>query len=144
MLKVNRLMHQCQFEKEQLLLKLVFDKENNQCSTLKIRIFVLKTINNKIIYNKYLVSIITIISIFTLCTSCGKTKTSFPPNNVTDQIEDGKDRKTKLSFQPNDEGIANALMYANNVEIENSKIDGGVSITSFKKGFLETSYGCLH
>ena len=104
----------------------------------------MKTINNKIIYNKYLVMILTIIIIFTLCVGCENTKTSFPPNNVTDQIKDGKDRKTKISFQPNDEGIANALMYANNVEIENSKIDGGVSITSFKKGFLETSYGCLH
>ena len=76
-----------------------------------------------ICYNKYLVMIITIIISFTLCTGCGK---------------------KQVSFQPNDEGRATALVQASDIEIENSKINSVVSITPFKKGFLGTYYRYLY
>ena len=83
----------------------------------------LNILKDEIIYNKHFISIMTIIITSVLCIGCG--------------------REINVLFQSNNEGIAKALAYADNVEIENSKINSVVSITSFKNGFLGTYYSYL-
>ncbi len=74
-------------------------------------------------HSKYLVIVITIIITFILCNGCEKKEISFPVN---------------------EEGITRGLMYASDVEVEDSEAKKIVSLTSFENGFLGAFYGYLY